>query len=67
MKTYDGTAKVIIGTRSALFYPYKNLATIIIDEEHDQSYQSDNGPRFDAREVAIKLSELTGAKIILAS
>lgn len=64
---YENLYPIILGTRSALFYPYKNLATIIIDEEHDSSYTSDSGPRYNAREVAEKLSELTWAKLILAS
>ncbi|QFR39255.1 DEAD/DEAH box helicase [Candidatus Gracilibacteria bacterium 28_42_T64] len=64
---YNGNAKIIIGTRSALFYPYKNLDLIIIDEEHDNSYVSDSSPRYNAIEVANKISDLTGAKLLLAS
>ena len=67
LRIYDGSAKIIVWTRSCLFYPYKNLAHIIIDEEHDTSYSSDNGPRYDGREVALKLSEFTGCSVILAS
>ncbi len=67
MKIYSQDYSLIIGTRSALFYPYNNLWCIIIDEEHDQSYSSDNGPRYNARDIAKKLCELTGAKLILAS
>lgn len=60
-------AKIIIGTRSSLFYPYQNLKTIIIDEEHDASYVSDSAPRYHAREVAEKLSELWDIELILGS
>lgn len=54
---FTGEAKVIIGTRSALFYPYNNLGVIIMDEEHDPSYISDTAPRYHTREVAKKLTE----------
>lgn len=52
MDIYHNNAKIIVWTRSALFYPYSNLVSIIIDEEHDKSYISDNTPRYDSREVA---------------
>jgi len=64
---HSGDAKIIIGTRSSLFYPYNNLWAIIIDEEHDQSYISDNAPRFHALEVAEKISELYDIDLILWS
>lgn len=64
---YTGNAKVIIWTRSSLFYPYNNLATIIIDEEHDNSYISDQAPRYNAIEAAEQLTKLNGNKLILAS
>lgn len=58
---------VIIGSRSAIFAPFQNLGAIIIDEEHDTSYKQDQTPRYHARDVATKISELTGCKLILAS
>jgi len=58
---------VVVWTRSALFYPYKNLWIIIIDEEHDRSYKSDTSPRYDGREVAFKISELTDVRVLLWS
>ena len=67
MKIYNGEAKVIIGTRSALFYPYTNLGRIIIDEEHDRSYRSDNSPRYNAWEVAAKISALQWIPLLLWS
>lgn len=51
-------SKVIIGTRSALFYPFKNLELIIMDEEHDNSYNSDKSPRYKAKEIIEKMLEL---------
>ena len=49
---------MIIGTRSALFYPFKNLELIIMDEEHDNSYNSDKSPRYKAKEIIEKMLEL---------
>ncbi|MPM31022.1 Primosomal protein N' [bioreactor metagenome] len=60
--------KLILGARSALFLPYGNLGLIIVDEEHDTSYkQQDPSPRYHARDSAVMLSKMTGAKIILGS
>lgn len=59
-----GELDVVIGPRSALFTPFKNLGLIVIDEEHDNSYKSDADPRYDARRVAEKLVELCGATIV---
>ena len=67
MDIYSGNAQIIIGTRSSLFYPYNKLWTIIIDEEHDQSYISDNAPRYHSLDVAEKLSELYNIPLILWS
>ncbi len=64
---HQNKAKIIIGTRSSLFYPYQNLWIIIVDEEHDNSYISDNSPRYDAIEVALKISNLSDVKILLWS
>jgi primosomal protein N' (replication factor Y) len=63
----NNNAKIIIGTRSALFYPYNNLWLIIIDEEHDDSYISDSSPRYNTIEVAEKITELNWNKLILWS
>ncbi len=48
----NGEAKMVIGARSAIFAPVKNLGIIIIDEEHDSSYKSESNPKYDAKEVA---------------
>ncbi len=50
----SGEARVVIGARSAVFAPVKNLGVIIIDEEHEHTYRSDTRPRYDAREIAWK-------------
>lgn len=63
----SGNAKIIIGTRSALFYPFLDLWLIIIDEEHDNSYISDQNPRYNAIEVANKITDLNWNKLLLAS
>jgi len=60
-------AKIIIWTRSAIFYPYNNLWLIIIDEEHDKSYLSDSAPRYNTIEVAEKITEINWNKLILWS
>ncbi len=60
--------KVIVGVRSSLFLPINNLGLVIVDEEHDMSYkQQDPAPRYNARDTAIKLASLHGAKVILGS
>ena len=60
-------AKIVIWTRSALFYPYNNLGLIIIDEEHDNSYISDSAPRYNTIKVAEKITELNWNKLVLWS
>lgn len=63
----NGDIDIMIGPRSALFTPFKNLGLIIIDEEHETSYKSEMPPKYHAREVAIKRGELSNASIILGS
>lgn len=59
---------VMIGPRSAIFTPFENIGVIIIDEEHESTYKSDiQSPKYDAREIAEKLSELYGCTVILGS
>ena len=60
-------AKIIIGTRSALFYPYSNLGMVIVDEEHDQSYVSDSAPRYSSIDIVSEISNTLDIPIILAS
>lgn len=62
-----GDIDVMIGPRSALFTPFPNLGLIIIDEEHEPTYQSENAPRYHARETAVQRAVLENAKVILGS
>ena len=64
---YHNKAKVILWTRSTLFYPFNNLWLIIIDEEHDNSYVSDQSPRYNAIEIANKITDINNNKLLLAS
>ncbi len=62
-----GDAHIVIGPRSAVFAPVKDLGLLIIDEEHSDSYKSDTAPRYHAREVAQKRTELANCPLILGS
>lgn len=64
---YTNKAKIIVGTRSAIFYPYNHLWIIIVDEEHDNSYISDNTPRYDGIEVVKYISDYHKSKLVLWS
>lgn len=60
--------RIVIGPRSAIWLPFEGLSHIIIDEEHDSSYkQSDSAPRFHARDAALYLAHLHGAKVLLGT
>jgi len=63
----DGEFDVVIGSRSAIFAPQPDLGLIVIDEEHEWTYKQDNAPCYHARNVAIKLAELTGVVVVLGS
>ncbi|HCP08938.1 MAG TPA: primosomal protein N' [Candidatus Moranbacteria bacterium] len=64
----SGKAKIIIGSRMAVFAPFKNLGLIVIDEEQDMSFkQWDMNPRYDARTVSEKLAEIHSCKIVFGS
>ena len=63
----SGEAKVVVGTRSAVFAPTENLGLIILDEEQEHSYKSENTPRYSAREVAIWRGAREGALVLLGS
>lgn len=67
LKIKRGEAKVVIGARSAVFAPVENLGAIIIDEEHDGSYYSENNPRYNAKDVAKFRCSYNIAKLILGS
>ncbi len=62
-----GTARVVIGARSAVFAPARDIGVIVVDEEHEHTYQSDKRPRYDAREVAAQRAQVSGAVLVLGS
>ncbi len=62
-----GNIRVLVGTRSSIFMPFSNLGLIIIDEEHDSSYQSDMTPKYDAIEVARTMAKIYGINLVLGS
>lgn len=62
-----GDIDIIIGPRSALFTPFNDIGLIIMDEEHEPSYKSENTPKYHAREVAGKICELSGAALVMGS
>ena len=66
-KIAHGDCKIVVGVRSAIFAPLKNIGLIILDEEHTESYKQDNLPFYHAREVAIMRAKYHHAKVLLAS
>ena len=63
----DGEARVVIGTRMAVFAPLDNLGLVIVDEEHDASYKQDESPRYSGRDTAIVRAANAGAVVVLGS
>lgn len=63
----NGKIKLIAGARSALFLPFSNLGLIVVDEEHDDSYKSNQKPRYNARDLALFLASKFDIKVILGS
>lgn len=62
-----GVARVIVGARSAVFAPVAKLGIVVVDEEHDSSYKQDQLPRYHARDVAIKRSQISACPVLLGS
>lgn len=62
-----GEARMVVGTRSAVFAPVSNLALIIVDEEHDASYKQEETPRYHARDVAVMRAKMANAVVVLGS
>ena len=66
-KIHSGGARIVIGARSAIFAPLKNLGLIVVDEEHEGSYKQDEAPRYNARDVAVYRAALEGCAVLLGS
>lgn len=67
LKAVSGEKCIIIGARSALFLPFKNLGIIVVDEEHDSSYKQEDGGFYNARDMAVVLGHIKKIPIILSS
>jgi primosomal protein N' (replication factor Y) len=63
----DGSARVVVGARSALFLPYAQLGLIIVDEAHEVSFKQDDGVRYNARDVSVMRARFEGLPVVLAS
>lgn len=67
LRVNQGTARIVIGARSAVFAPLENIGAIIIDEEHDGSYQSDSNPRYLTHDIAIMRAQWHHCPVVLGS
>jgi len=63
----QGAAQLVVGARSALFLPFRDLGLIVVDEEHDTSYKQEDGVLYNARDMAVLRASLTSAQVVLAS
>lgn len=63
----QGAAQLVVGARSALFLPFRNLGLIVVDEEHDTSYKQEDGVLYNARDMAVLRASICGAQVVLAS
>ncbi|PID72838.1 MAG: primosomal protein N' [Desulfobulbus propionicus] len=66
-RVLDGTARVVLGARSAVFAPLDKLGVIIVDEEHESAYKQEEGARYHGRDVAVKRAQMASCPIILGS
>lgn len=67
MHATQSTPQIIIGTRSAVFAPLKNISVIVIDEEHDLSFKQQTGFRYSARDVAVMRAKIVNIPVILGT
>lgn len=67
LRVNQGIARVVLGVRSAVFAPLHRIGLIVVDEEHDSSYKSDEFPCYQARDMAVKRAQLEGARCVLGS
>jgi primosomal protein N' (replication factor Y) len=63
----DGTCRIVVGARSALFLPYRRLRMVVVDEEHDGSFKQEEGFVYHARDLAVARAKIEGALVVLAS
>ncbi|NOX72197.1 MAG: primosomal protein N', partial [Alphaproteobacteria bacterium] len=63
----EGAAGLVVGARSALYLPFRELGLIVVDEEHDQSYKQEEGVHYHARDMAVLRASINGAQVVLAS
>ncbi len=66
-KIHSGRARIVIGPRSAVFAPLKNLGLIVVDEEHENTYKQEEAPRYDARDVAVMRARIEKCVVVLGS
>ena len=62
-----GAARIVVGTRSAVFAPVSDLALVVVDEEHDSSYKQEETPRYHARDVAVMRAKMANAVVVMGS
>jgi primosomal protein N' (replication factor Y) (superfamily II helicase) len=63
----EGAAGLVVGARSALYLPFRELGLVVVDEEHDQSYKQEDGVHYNARDMAVLRASINGAQVVLAS
>jgi primosomal protein N' (replication factor Y) len=67
LRIKNGEVKVVVGARSAIFAPLRNVGMIVVDEEHDTAYKQEESPRYNGRDMAIKRGQIEGCVVVLGS